>query len=75
VRRLCPGFLKIKNTVMSSYFDKLSEYYKSEQAEKDKTRFEKQVKNTFVSTFVILGIVFFLIAVIVLYSVARSVLG
>jgi len=75
VRRLRPGFLKIKNTVMSSYFDKLSEYYKSEQAEKDKTRFEKQVKNTFVSTFVILGIVFFLIAVIVLYSVARSVLG
>ncbi|HRJ86718.1 MAG TPA: hypothetical protein PK753_13680 [Ignavibacteria bacterium] len=60
---------------MSSYFDKLSEYYKSEQAEKDKTRFEKQVKNTFVSTFVIIGIVLFLIAVLVLYSVTRSVLG
>ena len=53
---------------MSSYFDKLSEYYKSDQAEKDKKRFEKQATNTFISTAIILGVVFLLVVVIVFIS-------
>lgn len=60
---------------MGSYFDKLSEYYKSEQAEKDKKRFEKQATNTFISTAIILGVVFFLIVVIVIIAGLQSVFG
>lgn len=60
---------------MSSYFDKLSEYYKSEKAEKDNERFVKQVKNSFVSTAIIIGIVFFLIAAIIVISALSSVFG
>ncbi len=60
---------------MSSYFDKLSEYYKSDQAEKDKKRFEKQATNTFISTAIILGVVFLLIVVIVIIAGIQSVFG
>lgn len=60
---------------MSSYFDKVSEYYKSDQSNKDKNRFEKQVKNTFISTAVILGVVFLLIGVIVLITMFKSIFG
>lgn len=60
---------------MSSYFEKLSEYYKSERAEKDNQRFVKQVKNTFLSTAIILGLVFFLIAAIIVISALSSVFG
>ena len=60
---------------MSSYFDKLSEYYKSDQAEKDKKRFEKQATNTFISTAIILGVVFLLIVVIVIIAEIQSVFG
>ena len=60
---------------MSSYFDKLSEYYKSDQAEKDNQRFVKQAKNTFISSVVIIGVVVFLIVVVLLISVFHSVFG
>jgi len=60
---------------MSSYFDKVSEYYKSDQSDKDKKRFEKQVKNTFITTAVILGVVFLLIGVIVLITMFKSIFG
>jgi len=60
---------------MSSYFDKLSEYYKSDRAEKDNQRFIKQAKNTFLSTAIILGLVFFLIAAIIVISALSSVFG
>ncbi len=69
------GFYKIKLIVMSSYFDKLSEYYKSDQADKDKKRFEKQAKNTFISTAIILGVVLLLIVVIVIIMGIQSVFG
>ena len=59
---------------MSLYFDKLSEYYSSDKAEKDNQRFLRQAKNSVVSSIVILGIVFFLIFVIVVISVIGSVL-
>ncbi|MCC6865637.1 MAG: hypothetical protein IT280_05695 [Ignavibacteria bacterium] len=55
------------------YFDKLSEYYKSEQFDKDGKRFENQVKNSFLSTFIIIGIVFFLIIILVAYSFISSI--
>lgn len=51
---------------MSSYFEKLSEYYKSEQADKDNRRFIKQVKNTYISSAIIIGLVFFFIIVIMI---------
>jgi hypothetical protein len=60
---------------MSSYFEKLSEYYKSDKADKDNQRFIKQAKNTFLTSVIIIGLVFFLIIVIVLISVVRSVFG
>jgi uncharacterized membrane protein YkgB len=60
---------------MGSYFDKVSEYYKSDQSNKDKNRFEKQVKNTFITTAVILGVVFLLIGVIVLITMFKSIFG
>lgn len=59
---------------MSSYFQKLSEYYNSEQADKDNNRFIKQVKNTYITTAIILGIVFFLIIVLVVVLGIESVL-
>jgi uncharacterized integral membrane protein len=49
---------------MSSYFDKLNEYYKSDKADKDNQRFVKQAKNTFITSAIILGIVFLLIIII-----------
>lgn len=57
---------------MGSYFDKLSEYYRSDRAEKDKNRFEKQIKSTFISTAIIIGAVFLLIFVLVMYSLVSS---
>jgi hypothetical protein len=60
---------------MSSYFQKLSEYYNSEQADKDNKRFVRQVKNTFITTAVILGIVFFLIIVLVVALGIESILN
>lgn len=51
---------------MGSYFEKLSEYYKSEQADKDNKRFIKQVKNTYISSAIIIGLVFFFIIVIMI---------
>lgn len=60
---------------MSSYFEKLSEYYKSEQADKDNKRFERQAKNTFLTSVIVLGVVFFLIAVIVIITGISSIFG
>lgn len=55
------------------YFDKLSDYYRSEQFNKDSKRFERQAKNTFLSTAIIIGAVFLLIALLVIYSVISSI--
>lgn len=55
------------------YFDKLSDYYRSEQFDKDGKRFEKQAKNTFISTAVIIGVVFLLIIVLVIIAGIQSV--
>ncbi|KXK53670.1 MAG: hypothetical protein UZ05_CHB002001046 [Chlorobi bacterium OLB5] len=55
------------------YFNKLSEYYKSEQFEKDGKRFEKQLKGSFISTAVIIGIVFLLIIVLVILAGIQSI--
>ncbi|MBL8017242.1 MAG: hypothetical protein JNK43_08235 [Ignavibacteria bacterium] len=60
---------------MSSYFDKLSEYYKSDRAEKDNQRFIRQAKSTFLSTAIILGLVFFMIAAIIVISAFSSLFG
>jgi hypothetical protein len=60
---------------MSSYFEKLSEYYKSDQADKDKKRFERQAKNTFLTSVIVLGIVFLFIAVIVIIAGIQSIFG
>lgn len=57
------------------YFDKLSDYYRSEQFNKDGKRFEKQVKNTFLSTAIIIGVVFFLIVVVIIIAGIQSVFG
>lgn len=57
---------------MSSYFEKLSEYYKSDKADKDNQRFIKQVKNTWISTAVIMGVVFLLIIVILIITGIQS---
>lgn len=54
------------------YFDKLSDYYRSEQFNKDSKRFERQAKNTFLSTAIIIGAVFLLIFVLVMYSLVSS---
>jgi t-SNARE complex subunit (syntaxin) len=58
---------------MSSYFEKLNEYYKSDKADKDNQRFIKQAKNTFISSAIILGIVFLLIIIIVVIMGIQSV--
>ena len=58
---------------MSSYFDKLSEYYKSEQANKDNKRFIKQVKNTYISMAIIAAVVFLLIIVLLVITGLQSV--
>ncbi|HMT11516.1 MAG TPA: hypothetical protein PKA39_07830 [Ignavibacteria bacterium] len=58
---------------MSSYFDKLSEYYKSDRAEKDNQRFIKQAKNTFLSTAIIAVTVFFLIIVLLVIAGIQSI--
>ncbi len=60
---------------MSSYFDKLSEYYKSDKADKDNQRFVKQARNTMVSSLIIIGIVFFLIVVVLIFSGLQSFLN
>lgn len=54
------------------YFEKLQEYYRSEQADKDVKRFERQAKNTFISTAVIIGVVFLLIIVLVVIGGIQS---
>ncbi len=59
---------------MSSYFEKLSEYYKSPQADKDNKRFIRQVKGTFISTAIIIGVVFLLIIVLVVIIGIQSIL-
>lgn len=59
---------------MSSYFQKLSEYYNSEQADKDNKRFIKQVKNTYITTAVILGLVFLGIIILVVILAIESIL-
>lgn len=58
---------------MSSYFEKLNEYYKSDKADKDNQRFIKQAKNTFLSSVIILGIVFLLIIIIAVIIGIQSV--
>ena len=58
---------------MSSYFEKLSEYYKSDKADKDNQIFIKQVKNTWISSVIIMGIVFLLIIIIVIIMGIQSV--
>ena len=57
---------------MSSYFDKLNEYYKSDKSDKDNQRFVKQAKNTFITSAVILAIVFLLIIIIVVIMGVQS---
>ena len=57
---------------MSSYFEKLSEYYKSDKSDSDNQRFIKQVKNSYVSTFIVIGAVFLLIVVIVIIMGIQS---
>ncbi len=57
------------------YFEKLQQYYKSEQADKDIKRFERQAKNSFISTAVIIGIVFLLIIVLVVIGGIQSLIG
>ncbi len=57
------------------YFEKLQQYYKSEQADKDVKRFERQAKNSFISTAVIIGIVFLLIIVLVVIGGIQSLIG
>ena len=57
------------------YFDKLSDYYRSEQFNKDGKRFEKQVKNSFLSTAIIIGAVFLLIAVLVIIGGLQLLFG
>ena len=59
---------------MSSYFEKLSEYYRSDKAEKDNERFIRQAKGSVVSSIVIIGIVFLLIIVIVVISGISSLI-
>ncbi len=59
---------------MSSYFQKLSEYYNSEQADKDNKRFIKQVKNTYITTAVILGLVLLGIILLVVILAIESVI-
>ncbi|MEO8514175.1 MAG: hypothetical protein ABI543_11475 [Ignavibacteria bacterium] len=58
---------------MSSYFEKLSEYYKSDKAVQDNNRFVRQAKNTFITSVVILGIIFFLIIVIAVIVGIQSI--
>jgi type IV secretory pathway component VirB8 len=58
---------------MSSYFEKLNEYYKSDKADKDNQRFIKQAKNTFISSAIILGLVFLLIIITVVIMGIQSV--
>lgn len=60
---------------MSSYFDKLNEYYKSDKADKDNQRFIKQAKNTFITSAVILGTVFLLIIIIAIIMGIQSVIN
>lgn len=57
---------------MSSYFEKLLEYYKSDKADQDNQRFIRQVKNSYVSTAIIIGAVFLLIVVIVIIMGIQS---
>jgi uncharacterized integral membrane protein len=57
---------------MSSYFQKLSEYYNSDKADKDNKRFIKQLKNTYISTAIIMGAVFLLIIVILIITGIQS---
>lgn len=58
-----------------SYFQKLSEYYNSEQADKDNKRFIKQVKNTYISTAIILGVVFLGIIILCVILAIGSVIN
>jgi hypothetical protein len=58
---------------MSSYFDKLSEYYRSEQADKDNKRFIKQVKHSYISAAIIMGIMFLLIIITTLIAGIESI--
>ncbi len=60
---------------MSTYFQKLSEYYNSDQADRDNKRFIRQLKNTYVSTAIIIGAVFFLIIIILIISAVSSVIS
>ncbi len=60
---------------MSSYFQKLSEYYNSDNADRDNKRFIRQLKNTYVSTAIIIGAVFFLIIIILIITAVSSVIG
>lgn len=55
-----------------NYFEKLGEYYKSDKARKDNDRFVKQVKGTFISSAVIIGVVFFLIIVLLVITGIQS---
>jgi len=57
---------------MSSYFEKLSEYYKSDKADKDNQRFIKQVKSTYISTAIIIGVIFALIFILVIINAVTS---
>jgi uncharacterized integral membrane protein len=54
------------------YFEKLAEYYKSDKAEQDNKRFIKQVKNSYISTAIIIGVLFLLIVILMIISGIQS---
>jgi uncharacterized BrkB/YihY/UPF0761 family membrane protein len=58
---------------MSSYFEKLSEYYRSDKAEQDNNRFIRQAKNSFISSIIIIGVVLFLVIVVVVIMGIQSI--
>ncbi len=58
---------------MSSYFDKLNQYYKSDKADNDNQRFVKQVRNTWISAAIIIGLVFLVTVLIFIISGIQSI--
>ncbi|MEO8665112.1 MAG: hypothetical protein ABI462_06420 [Ignavibacteria bacterium] len=52
--------------------EKLSAYFQRKAAEDPSERFQKQVKGSFISTAVIIGVVFILIVVLVLINAVSS---
>jgi len=60
------------NKINMGMLDKISDHYKKKAAEDPAERFAKQVKGSFVSTAVIIGIVIFLIIIIIFINAITS---